>query len=101
MYDLHAVNSSAVACDGSNFGFGLACHWESSRGLKSNEWCDHCGMRRRRGYCSGREHNGRHIPFSICYLLCELGVGIVLWSSIYNGINKGNKLWSDQRVENT
>lgn len=39
-------------------------------------------------------------PFSFFSLLCELGLGIVLWSSIYNGINGGNKPWSDKRVEN-
>ena len=100
MYDLHAINSSAIACDGSNFGVGLTCHWESSRGLKSDEWCDHCGMSQRRGHCSGREHNGSHITFPISSLLCELGLGIMLWLSIYNGINNGNKPQSDKRVEN-
>lgn len=68
--DLHAVNSSAVACDGSNVGVGLAGHRESSGGLKSGERCDHCGLSRRSDHCSGREHRGSHICLLFFSSLC-------------------------------
>lgn len=42
--DLHALDSSAVACNGSNVIVGLLGPWESRRRLEAGEGGDHAGL---------------------------------------------------------